>query len=109
MKALLATFGVVLLTTPAFAIDGTLEQRYAVTTEVYKTVQGIAEGYALRENGQTNDEAKIIIELFACVPRNGTKAVTTIREKDQPVAVIVTEGRYAGCRGFVPFNFFKPS
>ena len=98
--------GLLLHGTVARAAEGTLvADKGARTVLVWKDAAAAKDGYPLM-NG--NADAAVIIPLVACAPEHGTPVV---KGTDDPgsdlLSVIVSTGKWAGCRGVVGKEFFQ--
>ena len=72
---------------------------------VWKSVAAVTEGRSLL-HGQADPER--IIPLVACAPLSGTAVLEAADEPGDALrGVLVTEGKWAGCRGVVEADYFR--
>jgi hypothetical protein len=98
--------GLLLHGTVAHAAEGTLVAfNGGRTVLVWKDAAAARDGYPM-VNG--NADAAAIIPLVACAPEHGTPVVEGAGNPEPDLrSVIVSTGKWAGCRGVVAKEYFQ--
>ncbi len=104
--ALAVGCGLLLHGTVALSAEGTLVAfNGARTVLVWKDAAAAKDGYPM-VNG--NADAAAIIPLVACAPEHGTPVIEGTDEPESDLrSVIVSTGKWAGCRGVVAKEHFQ--